>query len=188
MPRAKIQARTAPGMNSPEKAPKARIADQRACHNTALTITVRRLTMSAMAPAGSVKRKKGADAAVAIRESRKGEAPKSCINHVATTSCEETKVPDKRVANHKRQNTGFLSANQVELDFLPSRRQRYLRSATSVSSNPAAAGRDFPSGELIGFCRVDCCRGSALPEPALSRSIRSRSRGFRFSRSAWWTG
>jgi hypothetical protein len=26
-------------------------------------------------------------------------------------------VPDKRVANHKRQNTGFLSANHVELDF-----------------------------------------------------------------------
>ena len=117
MPRAKIQARTAPGMNSPEKAPKARITDQRACHKTALTITVRRLTMSAMAPAGSVKRKKGAEAAVAIRESRKGEAPRSCSNHVATTSCEETKVPDKRVANHKRQNTGFLSANQVEFDF-----------------------------------------------------------------------
>ncbi|MGB9278164.1 MAG: hypothetical protein WCC08_23355 [Terrimicrobiaceae bacterium] len=104
-------------MKSPKKAPKARIADQRACHKTALTITVRRLTMSAMAPAGRVKRKKGAEAAVAIRESRKGEAPRSCINHVATTSCEETKVPDKRVANHKRQNTGFLSANQVEFDF-----------------------------------------------------------------------
>ena len=38
------------------------------------------------------------------------------INHVAVTSWDETNVPDSRVANHKRQNTGFRSANQVEVD------------------------------------------------------------------------
>jgi hypothetical protein len=86
MPSAKMHARTAPGTNTPEKAPNARIADHVACHNTALTITVRRFTISAMAPAGSVKRKKGAEAAVAIRESRNGEAPRSCISQVMITS------------------------------------------------------------------------------------------------------
>ena len=49
-------------------------------------MTTLRLTMSAIAPAGSVKRKNGADAAVAINESANAEAPISCINHVAVTS------------------------------------------------------------------------------------------------------
>ena len=77
--------------------------------------------MSATAPAGSVKRKNGAEAAVAIRESENGEAPRSCINHVAVMSWDETNVPDNTLASHKRQNTGFRSANQVEVDFISSR-------------------------------------------------------------------
>ena len=97
-------------------------------------------------------------------------------------------MPDKRVANHKRQNTGFLSANHVELDFLSTVAAAVSPAAASVSSNPAAAGRDFPSGELIGFCRVDCCRGSALPEGGPCRSKRSRRRGFGLSRSARLNG
>ena len=49
-------------------------------------MTVRLLTMSAIAPAGSVNKKNGAEAAVAIRESQKGDAPRSCISQVAVTS------------------------------------------------------------------------------------------------------
>ena len=68
-------------------------------------ITARRLTISAIAPAGSVNKKNGAEeAADTIKESQKGEAPRSCINHVAVTSWDETKVPDNNVANHKRKS------------------------------------------------------------------------------------
>ena len=52
-----------------------------------------------------------------MRESENDEAPRSCINHVAVTSWAETNVPDKTLASHKRQNAGFRSANQVEVDF-----------------------------------------------------------------------
>ncbi len=55
---------------------------------------------------------------VAIRESESDEAPRSCINHVAATSWTETTVPDNTLASHRRQNTGFRSANQVEVDFI----------------------------------------------------------------------
>ena len=74
IPRAKIQASTAVGLIVSVKAPTARITDHAACHSTAPMMTVRRLTMSATAPAGSVNTKNGADAAVAIKESQNGEA------------------------------------------------------------------------------------------------------------------
>jgi len=73
--------------------------------------------MSATAPAGSVKRKNGAAAAVAMSESANDEAPRSCINHVAVMSCAETNVPDNTLANQRRLNTGFRSANHVDVDF-----------------------------------------------------------------------
>ena len=97
---------------------KSRSAEQAPCHTTVLTISMRRFTMSAMAPAGSVNRKNGAEAAVAMRESENDEAPRSFINHVAVTSWAETNVPDITLASHKRQNAGFRSANQVAVDFL----------------------------------------------------------------------
>jgi hypothetical protein len=77
--------------------------------------------MSPKAPAGSVKRKNGMEAAVAMRESESEEAPISCINHVAARSWFETTVPDNRLASHKRQNAGFRSANQVEVDLISTR-------------------------------------------------------------------
>jgi hypothetical protein len=72
--------------------------------------------MSAMEPAGSVKRKNGAAAAVAISESKSDEAPRLCINHVAAMSCAETNVPDNTLASHRLRNTGFPRANQVDVD------------------------------------------------------------------------
>ena len=116
IPSAKMQASTAPGLITSVHAPKARSTEQAPCHSTAPTIIARRFTMSATAPAGSVKRKNGAEAAAAIRESENDEAPRSCINQVAVTSWAETNVPDNTLASHKRQNTGFRSANQVEVD------------------------------------------------------------------------
>jgi hypothetical protein len=83
-------------------------------------MTKRRLTMSAIAPAGNVKRKNGAEAAVAMRERASGEAPRSFINQVAAMSWEETTVPANKLASHKRQNIVLRSANQVEVDFMVS--------------------------------------------------------------------
>ena len=53
-----------------------------------------------------------------MRESENDEAPRSCITQVAAMSCAETTVPDKTLTRNKRQNTGFRSANQVEVDFI----------------------------------------------------------------------
>ena len=118
IPSAKMQKRTAPGFMISFHAPRARSADQAPCQSTALMITVRRLTISARAPAGSVKRKNGAEAAVATRESKKEEAPRSLISHVDVTSCAERNVPDNTLASHRRQNAEFRRANQVEVVFL----------------------------------------------------------------------
>jgi hypothetical protein len=57
-------------------APSARSAEQVACHKIALKITARRFTTSAITPAGSVNRKNGAEAAVAMRESENDGAPR----------------------------------------------------------------------------------------------------------------
>jgi hypothetical protein len=71
--------------------------------------------MSATAPAGSVKRKKrGADAADAVRESKNAEPPRLYINQVPVTSSAKTNVPDSSVANHNRQNSVFRSEYPVE--------------------------------------------------------------------------
>jgi hypothetical protein len=51
-------------------APKARRAEQAPCQVTAARMTARRLTISAITPAGSVNRNRGVEAAVAIRESK----------------------------------------------------------------------------------------------------------------------
>ena len=53
-----------------------------------------------------------------MRESESDEAPRSFINHAAAKSWADTTVPDNTLASHKRQNTGFRSANQVEVDFI----------------------------------------------------------------------
>jgi hypothetical protein len=79
-------------------------------------MTTRRFAISATAPAGNVRRKKGGAAAVAISESANEEAPRLCITHVAATSWAATNVPERTLASHKRENTGFRSASQVEVE------------------------------------------------------------------------
>ena len=150
MPSAKMQPSTAPGSIALAHAPKARNAEQAPCHSKAITTKARRLTMSATAPAGSVKRKNGAEAAVAMSDSERDEAPRSCINHVADMSCAERNVPDKTLASHIRQKTGFRSGNQVEVDFT-SVREREISPPNGV--NRQASGIfEQKSSETVPAC------------------------------------
>src|ERR1700730_19195391 len=75
----------------------------------------RRLTMSAKAPAGRVKRKKGRDATVEIRDSKNVEEPSMFIVQVAAVSCAATQVPESKMADQSFRYTGFRSAAKVEL-------------------------------------------------------------------------
>ena len=56
--------------------------------------------MSAKAPAGRVKRKKGRDATVEISERKNAEEPSMFIVQVAAVSCAATHVPESKMANH----------------------------------------------------------------------------------------
>jgi hypothetical protein len=71
--------------------------------------------MSAKAPAGRVKRKKGRDATVEIRDSKNLEEPSMFIVQVAAVSCAATHVPESKMANQGFRNTGFCRAAKVEL-------------------------------------------------------------------------
>jgi hypothetical protein len=114
-------------------------------------MTARRFAMSATAPAGSVNRKNGAEAAVAIRESASDEAPRLCINHVAARSWAETNVPETTVASQRRQNIGFRSANQVDVDFVLGvfaypRRKGQFRSHREAGFGSDPDFSQFPEG------------------------------------------
>ena len=137
IPSAKMQTSTEFGSIARVHAPTARSAEQAPCHSTALTMTARRFAMSATAPAGNVNRKNGAEAAVAIRESANEEAPRSCINHVAARSWADTNVPETTLASQRRQNIGFRSANQVEVDFV------FIASGMKNSRKPSSRHPNF---------------------------------------------
>jgi hypothetical protein len=63
---------------------------------------LRRFTMSASAPAGSVNRKKGRDATVDISDSSTVDELKLLTTQVAAVSCAETMVLETTLASHKR--------------------------------------------------------------------------------------
>jgi hypothetical protein len=75
----------------------------------------RRLTMSANAPAGRVKRKKGRDATVEIRDSKNVEEPSIFIVQVAAVSWAATHVPESKMANQSFRYIGLRSAAKVEV-------------------------------------------------------------------------
>jgi hypothetical protein len=104
---------------------------------------------AALPRAGSVNRKNGTAAAVAIKEGSKAEAPRSCINHVAASSWAETNVPDRTLAHQRRQNVGFRSANQVDAAFafiLRDRVEVFEPSSWPTNSGPAQlADRGMPA-------------------------------------------
>jgi len=59
--------------------------------------------MSAKAPAGSVNKKKGREATVDIKESKKGDGLSIFITQVAVVSCALMQVLDKTLATQIRQ-------------------------------------------------------------------------------------
>jgi hypothetical protein len=68
------------------------------------------LKASASAPAGSVKRKNGSDARLAIREMKRPDGDSKFIIHVAAVSCAATAVPSTRLANLILRKTRFRQA------------------------------------------------------------------------------
>ena len=72
------------------------------------------LKASASAPAGSVKRKNGSDARLAIREMERPDGDNKFIIHVAAVSCAATTVPEKRLANQILRKTPFRQALGIE--------------------------------------------------------------------------
>src|ERR1700693_261429 len=75
-----------------------------------------RLSMSAKPPAGNVNRKKGREAAVDNRESKKGDGVIVFITQVAAISWAETQHPEKTLASQSLKKTGFRSAIQIEVE------------------------------------------------------------------------
>ena len=73
-----------------------------------------RSTVSARAPAGSVKRKNGSEATVDMSDIRRGDEVSVFITHVVAVSWAATHVPETRLAAHNFLNTGFCKALQVE--------------------------------------------------------------------------
>lgn len=74
-----------------------------------------RSTLSAIAPAGKVKRKKGKVATVDIMEIRRGEGVSVFITQVAAMSCAETALLDTRLANQSNRKIGLRSGSQIEV-------------------------------------------------------------------------
>ena len=76
-------------------------------------------------------------------------------------------MPDNRLASHKRQNTGFRRANQVEVDFFSVVPETLsLAELPALSSTSGAVWSGFSSGGLIDY------RCSNLLLPVGSHSLR----------------
>jgi sulfur relay (sulfurtransferase) DsrF/TusC family protein len=71
--------------------------------------------MSANAPAGKVRRKKGSDAAVDKSESNQVEADSVCMTQVAAISAAATQHPETMLAIHSVRNLRLRSAVQIEV-------------------------------------------------------------------------
>jgi hypothetical protein len=71
--------------------------------------------MSAIAPAGSVSRKKGSEAMVEISEIKNMDELSVFIVQVAAVSCADTQIPDTMLVNQSLRNTGFLNESQMEV-------------------------------------------------------------------------
>jgi hypothetical protein len=93
---------------------------------------------SASAPAGSVKRKNGSDARLAIREMKRPDGDIKFIIHVAAVSWAATAVPETKLANQILRKTRFRQALGVAFIFIMGeggvqplvRRSKYSRQLT----------------------------------------------------------
>jgi hypothetical protein len=80
--------------------------------------TFLRATVSARAPAGRIKTKKGRVAAVDIRERSNVDRLMLFITQVAAISCADTKVPETTVASQSLRKVGFCKARQLEVSVI----------------------------------------------------------------------
>jgi hypothetical protein len=71
--------------------------------------------VSANAPAGKVRRKKGREAAEDNKESSKGDGDRVFITQVAAISCAETQQPEATLASHRLRKVRLRSAVQIEV-------------------------------------------------------------------------
>jgi hypothetical protein len=71
--------------------------------------------MSANAPAGSVSKKNGSDAALDNSARRKGDGFKVFITQVAAISWADTQQLETTPANHSLRKTGFRSDSHMEV-------------------------------------------------------------------------
>src|ERR1700737_4260917 len=98
-PSTKTPTRSSIGFRMPAQPSNAKAPAHPASHKLASRSIVPALKASASAPAGSVKRKNGSDARLAIREMKRPDGDIKFIMHVAAVSCAATAVPEIRLAN-----------------------------------------------------------------------------------------
>jgi hypothetical protein len=102
----------------PEIEPSSPNSEHPASHKLASRSIMPALKASASAPAGSVKRKNGSDARLAIREMKSPDGDIKFIIHVAAVSCAATAVPETKLANQILRKTRFREALGVAFIFI----------------------------------------------------------------------
>src|ERR1700732_1263990 len=102
--------RSSIGFRMPAQPRNAKAPAHPASHKLASRSIMPALKASASAPAGSVKRKNGSDARLAIREMKRPDGEIKFIIHVAAVSCAATAVPETRLANQILRKTLFRQA------------------------------------------------------------------------------
>src|ERR1700683_2323028 len=83
--------------------------------------SLRRSTMSPMAPAGSAKIKNGRELAVCVRATRKGLPLRESMSHAAPTFCINVPTSETTSATRRLRNVGIWSGRHNETGFAESR-------------------------------------------------------------------
>ncbi len=83
-----------------------------AIHSSLHRISLRRSTMSPIAPAGSVKRKKGSADAVCVNATYIGPAPSDTMSQAAPTDCMKVPTSDMTSASGRLRKSGVRSGRQ----------------------------------------------------------------------------
>ena len=145
--------RSSIGFRIPAQPRNAKAPAHPASHKLASRSIMPALKASASAPAGSVRRKNGNDARLAIREMKRPDGDIKFIIHVAAVSCAATAVPETMLVNQILRKTRFRQALGVAF--------------ISITQDPFLAERTrfFALLDVVCFC-------SPTPCPALFTAIR----------------
>src|SRR6202030_591360 len=127
-PREKTLSRRRYGFSKPSQPIAASAAAARASHQFITQSNFRRSTMSAKAPAGMIKRKKGNDATADMSERSRGDELSLYIAQTAAHSCAATQIPESTLAHQSLRKAMFRRARSVELS---TDHQLVLRCGTS---------------------------------------------------------